>query len=284
MKKQYFWPESKSAKLMKKTLSIGLVTFLTNTALIAQEPVTPAAVPPPVQVQTTPAPVTEPSLRLGIAASPVLSWFSPDGDPNRISGNGVRFSANYGLSMAFRLGANPNYFFSTGLFLMHTGGTLNHDFATVFPNETALSLSERETFFRLNYLNVPLTFLMSTNEVGYIKYFARVGFDLGFNIKANADIIDNNPVSNVSIALNQEDVGDNINLFRTALHIELGFRYNFTGNTDLSISAEWNNGLNNVFSKDYRLPTTDANGVTSLTGSRIKSVTNVVALNVIVYF
>ncbi len=247
----------------------------------AQVPETTPPAPP--VVPTTPVAADQASkFRMGMTVSPVLSWFSPDADADVVSGNGVRFSANYGLNMAFRLGVNPNYFFSTGLYLIHTGGTLNHQFATILPGDNTLTISERESFFRLNYVNIPITFLMRTNEIGYMKYFAKVGFDAGVNVKANADVTDK--VGETILADEKADMSDYVNLVRTALHLELGFEYNLTGTTDIAISLEWNNGLNNVFNDDYRLPTVNSTGGVALDGGRIKSITNALLLNATLYF
>lgn len=233
------------------------------------------------RAQDAPSADVGPKLRMAISGSASLGWFSPDGNPNEVTGDGVRFAGNYGLRMDFRLGSNPNYYFSTGLFMFQTGGTLAHAFTATPPGATAPVISQRVTDFRLNYVVVPVTFLLRTNEIGYNRYFARAGFDLGVNVKANGDVKDK--IDATTISKEKESMSDYTSLFRTALHLEAGMEYNFTGNTSLAVSLEWNNGLNNVFNKDYRLPVQTANGP-RLTGSRIRSITNVIALNVALYF
>lgn len=177
--------------------------------------------------------------------------------------------------MDFRLGQSMNYFFSTGLFVLNTGGSITHPF---FGEDGGVGTQTLD--HRANYLNIPLTMMMRTNEIGYMTYFARVGFDAGLNIKTSYD----RTVNIGSVTNKEEDVDgpDYSNLFRAGLHIEGGFEYNLTGNTNLFFSVEWNNGLNNVFTKDYKVRRNMVE--TQEDGRRIKANNNAIIVNVGMYF
>lgn len=264
---------------MKKiALTVVLIGFAT--ASVLAQTVAPPTDNTPVQ--------TEPlsTLRMGLSAAPLISWFSPEGEGNSIEGDGVRFAIKYGLHMDFRLSGNENYFFSTGLFMVNTGGSLIHDNA-VRPTEGAdLVRTRRSVDYRINYLTVPLTFKLMTNEVGYIKYFARVGFDAGLTVHSRFDSEDR-PLANSSTTFTRENANgsDLTRWYRFGLHIEAGLEYNLGANSNIAISLEWNNGLNNVFSRDNRLPTgTDANNNVALNGERATAAINFLALNLGIYF
>lgn len=234
----------------------------------------------------TPVQQESQKLRMGLSVSPLISWFSTDGDAGQITTNGIRFNIKYGLHIDTRLGANPNYYFSTGLFVMNTGGKLNHQY---FGGQGDTLLTDRNVSYRFNYVNIPVTMMLRTNEIGYLTYFARVGFDAGFNIKATADyddrIVDTGEVVNTT----DDDATDFAGLFRAGLHLEGGVEYNFSGTSRFMISLEWNNGLNNIFDNDYKLPVVqDGKPVIEdgkvKTDRRVKGTNNNLMLNVGVYF
>jgi len=228
-------------------------------------------------------------LRMGLSVSPLISWFSADGDAGRVTTNGTRFNIKYGLHIDTRLGSNPNYYFSTGLFVLNTGGTLTHDYFREIPGTNgSIQATERTAAYRFNYVNIPVTMMLRTNEIGYLTYFARVGFDAGFNIKATADFEDK--FDGEVITTEDEDASDFAGLFRAGLHIEGGIEYNFSGNSRFVISLEWNNGLNNIFDSDYKLPVFDSDGDLIIedgsvkTDRRVKGSNNSIMLNLGIYF
>jgi len=241
------------------------------------------------EMEETPVQQESQKLRMGLSVSPLLSWFSTDGDAGQVTTNGTRFNIKYGLHIDTRLGSNPNYYFSTGLFVLNTGGTLTHDYFREIPGTGNLQATERTASYRFNYVNVPITMMLRTNEIGYLTYFARVGFDAGFNIKATADFEDE--FNGEVISIEDEDASDFAGLFRAGLHIEGGFEYNFSGNSRFVISLEWNNGLNNIFDSDYKLPVLDGSGDLTfddnnevITERRVKGSNNNIMLNLGVYF
>ena len=227
---------------------------------------------------------SESRLRMAISAAPVLSWFTPNGEPKDIEGDGSRFSIKYGLHMDFQIGNNANYWFSTGLFMINTGGSLVFPYANRRNQDDNLELVRRNVDYRLNYLTIPLNFKLMTNEIGYNRYFARVGFDLGLAVSSRFDSNDTflgTPAATVS--RDNASSEDLTRFYRTALHIEAGMEYNIGGNANIMVSLEWNNGLNNVFTQDKRAPVVDGNDV-FLNGPRLESVINYLALNLGVYF
>ena len=218
---------------MKKiALLIGLIV-LTSNVLLAQPS------------ETTPEGLTKnPKFRMGLSFSSVVSWLNTDGDDSFVDPDGARFNIGYGLHTDFGLGTNQNYYFSTGVFVLNTGGTLKYTYRDV-----SKGLDYARTIdYRINYINIPVTMMLRTNEIGYSVYFARVGIDNGISTKS---VYNSKDVGSDGTFLKEdEDTPDYSVLYRAALHIEGGIEFNVTGTTNLFASFTWNNGLNNIFSSD----------------------------------
>jgi hypothetical protein len=203
---------------------------------------------------------TNPKFRLGLSFAPVVSWFATSGDAGLVEPDGTRFNIAFGLNTDFRIGENSQYYFSTGLFLLNTGGSLTHDYFVEENGE--FSLTERTSDFRINYVNIPVTIMLRTQEIGYTRYFARVGFDAGVSTKSTYDYEDTRISDGATFPQEDENSSDLTGLFRIGLHVEAGFEYNVGGSTNLFVTAAYNHGLNNVFTDDYELPTGERIGET----------------------
>jgi hypothetical protein len=107
------------------------------------------------------------------------------------------------------------------------------------------------TDVKLRYVEVPLTMKLMTSEIGYMRYFGQIGFSAGFNVRAKAD--QDVPVLDMTGAyttgfgtLEDEDIKDNVNGFKSGLIIGAGLEYNFSGTTALLAGITYNNSFTNV--------------------------------------
>ncbi|NEN22964.1 PorT family protein [Cryomorpha ignava] len=224
--------------------------------------------------EITPEGLTKnPGFRMGLSFSTVFSWLTPNGGAEFVDPDGARLNIGYGLHTDFGLGSNRNYYFSTGLFVLNTGGTLKYTYQN--PDDGSF-IAARTIDYRFNYINIPLTMMLRTNEVGYTVYFARVGIDNGLKIKSVYNSKDQLPDGSV-LSREDEDSPDYSTLYRAGLHIEGGAEFNLTGTTNLFVSVTWNNGLNNIFSKKAEIL---KNGRLE----RINGTSNAIMVNVGVYF
>lgn len=230
--------------------------------------------------------------RLGLSFSPVVSWFATSGDAGLVDPDGARINIAFGLNTDFRIGENSQYYFSTGIFLLNTGGTLTHDYFVADGDEFVRS--ERTSDFRVNYVNIPVTIMLRTQEIGYSRYFARVGFDAGVSTKSTYDYEDLRLNDEQTFNFEDEDASDLTSLFRFGLRVEGGFEYNIGGTTNLFFTAAYNHGLNNVFTDDYELPTgaegvdgrllIDPNSGEPFVDRDVKATTNLFTVTVGAYF
>ncbi len=264
---------------MKKTSLLVAAIFLC-TYIFAQE-------------STSVNTASDAKVRLGLSFSPVMSWFATSGDAGMVEPDGTRLNIAFGLHTDFKIAGNSQYYFSTGLFLLNTGGTIRHDYF-VENDDGTYSLSERTSDFRINYVNIPLTIMLRTQEIGYWRYFGRVGFDAGISTKSTYDYEDVRLSDQVQFNQEDEDSSDLTGLFRFGLRVEAGAEFNIGGTTNLFFTAAYNHGLNNVFTDDYELPTgevneggrllTDPNSGEPFTEREVKASTNFVTLSIGAYF
>lgn len=250
---------------MKKIALLSSALLLSVCSIFAQ----------PAEI--TPEGLTKnPKFRMGLSFSPVFSWLSPNGGDKFVEADGIRLNIGYGLHTDIGLGTSRNYYFSTGVFVLNTGGTLRY---TYQDPENQTFFADRTIDYRFNYINVPLTMMLRTNEIGYTVYFARVGIDNGLKIKSVYNSQDAEIGNNRVLSKEDEDSPDFSTIYRAGLHIEGGAEFNLTGTTNVFVSVTWNNGLNNIFSKDAK-----AWDVVDSKNSRIKGSSNALMLNVGVYF
>lgn len=179
--------------------------------------------------------VSAQSFELGLRAHPVYGWIKPSTD--NIGSDGGRIGFTYGLVGDFYI--SDRYTFSTGMEITSTGGKTREPDVE---GNTVLS------DYRLQYLEVPLSLRLKTDQNGPLVFYGLFGLESGVNIKARADktildLADPNRKEDRS----KLDVDDEITAFRLGLAIGGGAIYNLSGNTRLMGGLTFNNGFTDVF-------------------------------------
>jgi opacity protein-like surface antigen len=117
-------------------------------------------------------------------------------------------------------------------------------------------LKELETDVKLQYIELPLTIKLMTNEIGYMRYYAVVGAGNAFNIRARADYVVPQYYANAPTLVEKfeevtdENLQDDIALYKASLIVGAGLEYNFSGNTSLVTGITYNNGFTNILDVD----------------------------------
>lgn len=226
----------------------------------------------------------EQRVRFGFTASPIFSWLQPDGQ--YLENEGTRLGLQYGIIADFTIDENNKYAFSSGIMVDNIGGSVRdnhfHDGDTLITE-----FGDVKTTYKLQYLNIPLTLKLKTNEIGYLTYFGQFGLDLGFNIKARRDVEGN--FGRASINEENIDIISDIVPVRAALRVQAGGEYNISGSTSLMVGLAWNNGLTNVL--DFNQLEEDIDGRPVFTdngvltqGPKLKAVSNYFSLNLALFF
>lgn len=178
------------------------------------------------------------SVRFGIKFAPNLGFIKPD--TKELKNDGVRFGYTFGLMGDFMLGANQNYAFATGLFLNNVGGKTTYPYTN----------GNLSTESKYQYIEVPITLKLKTNEIGYMTYYGQIGFGAAFNIaaKRDYDLLDGGR----PVTITDDDFQSKTNLFKASLIVGAGVEFNFSGSTSAMIGVTYNNGFTNIL-KDQKI-------------------------------
>lgn len=174
--------------------------------------------------------------RFGIHGSPSLAWMKPT--KKDIQSDGLRLGFGYGLITEFTLG--DNYSLATGIESSYSGGKL-------LQNNLA-DTSVITTLYKIQYLEIPITLKMKTNEINYITYFAKFGGGINARLQASKD----ETIKKGQTTITNEDVDilNKVSFFRVAFHVGLGIEYSLGGSTALLVGLNFNNGLIDILKGD----------------------------------
>jgi opacity protein-like surface antigen len=223
--------------------------------------------------------------------SPGIAWMKPDSKYITNEGNVARFG--FGISMDIHF--TENYAFGTGLEVTRMGGSLSYLNSARYDGVDYVLSRTRD--YRLQYVEVPLTLKLRTNEIGYITYWGQFGIVPGLNINAKGDDeIDFlygksdtgwSETDRKSISSEDEDIKNDINIFRVGLLIGAGIEYSLSGNTAVLAGITYNNGFTDVLDGD--LVVTDESDKPVFEGgnpkkNEMKSMSNILQLNIGIKF
>jgi Outer membrane protein beta-barrel domain len=195
--------------------------------------------------------------KIALHVDPNLSWVKPDNKNINAGENKL----NFGFGVAIDKMFTDNYAVGTGFNIINLGGRLSYfDERITEDGQRTIALMDRT--YKLQYAEIPLTLKLRTNEIGYITYWAQVGVGLGFNIKAKSDdIIDYKKLENgtnpdslrwtdattiIDESIEDEDIGDDIGIFRTSLIVAGGIEYNLSGDASIVAGLCFNNAFSDI--------------------------------------
>jgi len=190
-------------------------------------------------------------VRFGLTLSPQVTWMTAS--DKDLSGNGTYFGYEYGLLMDVLI--PKNYAFATGLLFNSCGGKLTYTQPTKFNTfGDTLFAAGTNVDYRLQYIAIPLTLKLRTNQIGYITYFGQFGFRGGLNIRSRADLSDLAGKS----TYDKIDFGKDVGPGDFGLLVGGGLQYEVSGNTQLQAGLQYYNGFVDITDnpKDYKTKST----------------------------
>lgn len=228
---------------MKKTLSALLVLVTFSLSVTAQEDFQ--------------------KFRMGFKGDINTSWLQPQ--EKHFVNEGAVFRAGFGFIADIHF--TENYAFGTGLNIIRNGGQLSYFAEGNVDNTPVVTRITRD--YSLQYIQVPVTFKLRTNEIGYMTYFGQFGLGLGFNTKAKGTertdyILENIQQDGSSIwkdseipSYEEENVNfsNDINLMRVSMMFSAGFEYNISGTTSILTAIYFDNGFTNTMRKTNAVET-----------------------------
>ncbi len=220
---------------------------------------------------------------------------------------GIGYS--YGLMMDYNFGKNYALNFGFDILslnnkIQYIADTLQILSKTSSGTDTSLYFPASSTYSNnFGFVNIPISLKMSTNEIGYMKYFLNFGIDLGirYRAKANVESTVSKPAGSTSVLVEDFDISNQTAFFRTALLIGGGFEYNIAGNTNLFVGISFSNGFSNIYTKNVKVNgekvenrtitfdengnlKTNANNEIQVDGEFKKAFSRMVSLNVGIFF
>ncbi len=175
-------------------------------------------------------------IRLGVFANPVISWMNSD--VYSVQGNGARTNIDFGLSIDNYFA--PQYAFSTGVSITNMGGDLNYNNGKILGTSDGSKIlpANTDVYYKIQYIHVPMAIKMRTLQMGYLSFFAQMGFDPMVKVQAMADIN--------SLNLTNEGVENEIKPLYLAYHISAGLEYRIAGTTGIIAGITYMNGISNI--------------------------------------
>lgn len=178
--------------------------------------------------------------RFGVNVAPNLSWLSPDSKD--YTNEGVSPGFSWGFMADITLA--DNYFVKTGFNLEYLYGKLSYPYQMeIVPAEPDTGTLTRK--YNLRYLSLPLTLKMRTNQFGNKAFFGDIGFIGGVNLKARG-IDEFDPDNGGATVETENDIKDDIALFRGELVVGAGMEFFIDNSTSIVTSLSFHNGLSNV--------------------------------------
>ena len=227
---------------MKNLLLILMVSVLTSEVFAQDIPV---------------GPNTRKKFKIGFNLSPSIDFFQPNTEGVDLD----KVRAKFGYGMMAEYAFTNNYALAFGLEHKMAGASL--DFAAD-ADARYLNQSDKTEYrlltraYRFDYVNIPITLKLMTNQIGYFTYFGQFGVDL--SVLASAKTKDQrqaflySTTDSVSGAVSEvfgsasetKDFTGRYNqtmFMNVKLRIGAGFEWNFSGNTSLVVSASYHNGF-----------------------------------------
>lgn len=177
--------------------------------------------------------------RFGIIVAPNLSWISPD--TKDYQSDGARFGFSWGLLTDITI--TENYFINTGVRSEYLNFRMSYPDEVKTATDTTQGTMYRK--YKLQYIEVPLSIKLKTNQFGSISYFGEIGLGTAFNLKAKSkdEFI---PLSNSPAVDSEEIIKDEVTLMKETLIVGAGIEYAFENSLVLLCELTFRNGLNNI--------------------------------------
>jgi opacity protein-like surface antigen len=187
-------------------------------------------------------------LHFGLKAAPSLAWLRTD--TKGLDSDGSKFGFSYGLVTEFNFA--DNYAFATGLDITYRGGKFK-TVETEYPDSSTTVTTSTNSSYIIQYVELPVTLKLKTNEIGYLTYYLQAGIAPGFKIRARGSYeaaiqtTTNGTTTNTSDKQSDIDIMKEINNFNLSMIIGGGIEYTLSGSTVLLTGIQFNNGFLDVF-------------------------------------
>ena len=200
-------------------------------------------------------PNTRKKFKIGFNLSPSVDFFQPNTDGVKLDAAKMKFG--YGMMAEYAFTNN----YAVGFGLEHKMGGAALDFSNADvryiakDDTTEFKLMSRT--YRYDYVNLPITLKLMTNQIGYFTYFGQFGVDLSVLVSSKAkderQALQSFKTDSLGTLTEELFSGTGKGDFQgrynqssfanIKLRIGAGFEWNFSGNTSLVVSVSYHNGF-----------------------------------------
>jgi hypothetical protein len=188
-------------------------------------------------------------IRFGLQFTNGIAFMNSDNVD--LTDNKVGYAFSYGIPIEFYF--NPNYALSTGFSISHpraargnspaiTAVVNDTTSAYAFDNQIVLGAKE---IYKFTYVELPLTFKLRTNEIGYFRYFGEFGLVNSIRVRSRFGL-DGSAIENESINKKLEPFDLKSVFYNASLKVGGGFEYTISDKTALIVELSFNNGFVNI--------------------------------------
>ena len=200
-------------------------------------------------------PKTRKKFKIGFNLSPSVDFFQPNTEGVDLDKAKMKFG--YGMMAEYAF--TNNYALGFGLEHKMAGASLDFgaDADVRYISQTDGNEYRLLTrTHRYDYVNLPITLKLMTNEIGYFTYFGQFGVDVSVLVSSKgkderqqleSSVVDTAGV--ITETFSAASAGDFKGIYNQStfanvkLRIGAGFEWNFSGNTSLVVSVSYHNGF-----------------------------------------
>lgn len=179
------------------------------------------------------------NFQLGFTLTPNLGWARINDNSPSYSAEGTNVGFSYGLIGDF--GFSKNYFFSTAFTLTSINTKVSNT------DVDAPGAVRNDITYKVQYIEIPLTIKLKTNEVAERCFYGQFGLGTGIKVSGKLDSELRSSTGVVSEETKKDIDSDNV--IRLSLVAGAGMQWNFTQNTSFLTGVTFNNGFTNMLSK-----------------------------------
>lgn len=194
-------------------------------------------------------PKTRKKFKIGFQLSPSVDFFQPNTDG--VSMDAAKMKFGYGMMAEYAFTNNYAFVFGlehkmAGAALSFTDAVANGEGPRYIPKGDSTRYELTKRTYRMDYVTLPITLKLMTNEIGYFTYFGQFGVDLSVLASARAKDEGNLFTTDSTFTSQSGDfsgIYPHSSFMNVKLRIGLGAEWNFSGNTSLVFSVSYHNGF-----------------------------------------
>lgn len=193
--------------------------------------------------------LTAQDIKFGLTVSPHINWFRAESNDLKTNPSvGLKYGAigEFYFAENYALAVGVNHVLTAGRFSPDTTSYVMFEQAEIANKELDTVPRFNNYKANLQYLEVPITLKLKTNEVGYFTYYGQIGVTPGVKLKGRVNADSKNRNDNLKNANALKD----INYVNLALTVGGGIEYSLTKDVSLLAGVYFNNGFINVIPKD----------------------------------